>query len=208
MAPNAPSNVSATAGNGSVTATWSRATVMPDASAITGYRVTAVNASGVQTSVNAPLCSTACSATIPNLVNGQTYTVQVRALNAAGAGAPGTAPGSVSPVGGAVQSPTGVTAVPGAIGDATTSASVSWNASVQPAGVTVDGWRITAYNETGTRIKRVFMDEPVDATSAARSRSVTFATAGNVVFRVQAISADDAGTLSALSLPSNAAMAQ
>jgi hypothetical protein len=208
MAPNAPANVTATAGNGSLTAQWSPATTIPDATPVTGYRVTAVNASGVQTSVDAPLCTTACSATVPSLINGQPYTVQVRALNAAGAGAPGSA-GPVTPVGGAVQPPTGVTAVDGATDDTAITAPVSWTAPVQPAGVTVDGWRVTAFNaDTGTRIKRAFVDELVGATSPARSRTVDFATGGNVFFRVQAISADDAGTLSAQSLASNTALAQ
>ena len=52
MAPNAPTNVTWTAGDGWLGASWSPATAMPDASPITGYRVTAVNkTNGVQTSI-------------------------------------------------------------------------------------------------------------------------------------------------------------
>jgi Fibronectin type III domain len=207
--PNAPTNVTATAGNRSLTATWSPATTMPDATPVTGYRVTAVSISGVRTSVDAPVCTTSCTATVPNLVNGQAYDVEVRAINAAGASAPGRAPGSVSPVGGAVRAPTGVTAVAGATDDTVTTASVSWTAPAQPAGVTVEGWRITAFNaDTGSRIKRVFADEPDAATTADRSRVVNFATGSSVLFRVQAISADEAGTLSALSPASNTVLAR
>lgn len=207
-APNAPANVTATAGNGSVSVSWSPATTIPDSPAVTGYRVTAVSSSGLQTSVNAPVCTTACSATVPNLVNGDSYQVEVRAVSAAGDGTAGVA-GPVSPVGGAVQPPASVTALDGATGDAAFTASVTWTAPVQPAGVTVDGWRVTAFDAaSNARIKRVFMDETVGATDATRTRNVAFASEGSVFFRVQAISADDAGTLSALSPASNTVLAR
>jgi len=93
--PNAPRNVAAAAGNRSVTATWARATTIPDSPAVTGYRVTAINiASGLQTSVN--VAADARTATVPNLTNGRDYRVQVRALSDAGSGRPGTA-GPVTP---------------------------------------------------------------------------------------------------------------
>jgi len=210
-APNAPANVAATAGDGSVNVSWSPATTIPDSPAVTGYRVAAVNqTSGLRTSVDVPVCDTACSATVPSLVNGQMYDVEVRALSDAGASAPARVL-NVSPVGGVVEpptgatapnAPTGLTATRGGPGGAIT-ASVAWTAPVQPAGVTVDGWRVTAYDATtGARIKRVFVDEPV------RSRSVTFASGGQVFFKVQAIAADDAGTLSALSTASNSVLAR
>ncbi len=218
MAPNAPSNVTATAGDASVTATWSAATTMPDAPAINGYRVTAVNAGGVATSVNTP--AGASSATVPNLVNGQAYTVEVRALSVAGASAPGLAPNSVSPAAGGViqpptpgatapNAPTSVTALPGQNGTGNgITATANWTAPDQPAGVTIDGWRVTAYDaSSNARIKRVFVDEVASAT-AARSREVTFASGASVYFKVQAISADDAGTLSALSTQSNTVLAR
>lgn len=94
-APNAPRNVNATAGNRSATATWARPTLIPDGGAITGYRVTAVKVSdGVETSVN--VAASARTATVTNLINGQAYRVQVRALSAAGSSQAGTA-GPVTP---------------------------------------------------------------------------------------------------------------
>ncbi|MGH3336202.1 MAG: fibronectin type III domain-containing protein, partial [Nocardioides sp.] len=79
-APNAPTGVTATAGNQSATASWNPATTIPDGSPIVGYKVTAVNTtSNVETSVNVPSCTTACTATVPNLTNGATYRIQVRA---------------------------------------------------------------------------------------------------------------------------------
>ena len=210
MAPDAPTGVTATAGNQSATASWDPATTIPDASPITGYKVTAVNTtSNVETSVNVGLCTTACTATVPNLTNGATYRIQVRALNESGGlSKPGTATGTVSPAGvgvGKPVAPTVVSAADGLLDDASVDASVTWTAPVQPAGVTVETWRITAYDAaTDARIKRVFLDED----GATRTRTVGFTSSRSVVFKVQAIAADDAGTLSNLSNVSSAVNAQ
>ena len=217
VAPNAPTNVTATAGDASARVSWSPATVIPDGSPVTGYKVSAINtADNVETSIETPLCATApCSATVPNLTNGATYRIQVRALSAAGVGQPGSAAGTVSPVGAAVVqpvAPTVVTATSGDALDAAINATVTWDAPAQPAGVSVEAWRVTAYDPgagtTLTRIKRVFLDEPTDAVDAARTRTVGFATARPVVFKVQAIAADEAGTMSTLSGASNQVDAQ
>jgi Fibronectin type III domain len=213
-APNAPTGVTATAGNQSATASWSPATTVPDGSPVSGYKVTAVNtANNVETSVNVGLCTTACSATIPTLANGATYRIEVRALCEAGAySRSGTAPGTVSPSGvGVVRpaAPTGVAATAGSLADLPVDASVSWSAPAQPVGVTVEAWRITAYDATTLApIKRVFLDEPTAAADAGRIRTVGFASARSVVFKVQAIATDDAGTMSAPSAASSAVTAQ
>jgi Fibronectin type III domain len=209
LAPNAPTGVTATAGNQSVTASWTRSTTAPDGSPVSGYKVTATNTTNnVETSVNVGLCTTACSATIPTLTNGATYRIQVRALCDAGLySTPGTAAGTVSPAGvggGKPVAPTVVSAADGLLGDASVDATVTWTAPVQPNGVTVETWRITAYDATDARIKRVFLDE--DGTT--RSRTVAFSTSRPVTFRVQAIAADDAGTLSNPSNASSAVTAQ
>ena len=214
LPPNAPTGVTATAGNQSVTASWTRSTTAPDGSPVAGYKVSAINtANNVETSVNAPLCTTACSATIPSLANGATYRIQVRALSEAGGlSTPGTAPGTLSPAGvGVVRptAPTAVTATEGSLADLVTDATVTWSAPAQPAGVTVEAWRITAFDATTLApIKRVFLDEPAAPIDATRSRTVGFASARSVVFRVQAIATDDAGTLSVLSAASSAVTAQ
>ena len=86
---------------------------------------------------------------------------------------------------------------------------MGWNAPVQPAGVTVEAWRVTAYDAaTDARIKRVFLDEPAAPTGATRTRTVGFSSERSVVFRVQAIAADDAGTLGTLSDASSAVVAR
>lgn len=210
LAPNAPTGVTATAGNQSVRASWTKATTAPDGSPVAGYKVTAVNTTNnVETSVNVGPCTTACSATVPSLTNGATYRIEVRALCDAGLySAPGKAAGTVSPAGvgvGKPVAPTVVSAADGLVDDASVDASVTWTAPVQPTGVTVETWRITAYDAaTDARIKRVFVDE--DGTT--RTRTVQFASSRSVVFKVQAIAADDAGTLSNLSNASSAVTAQ
>jgi hypothetical protein len=213
-APNAPTGVTATVGNQSATASWNPATTIPDGSPITGYKVTAVNTtSNVETSVNVGLCTTACTATVPNLTNGATYRIQVRALSEAGGlSQPGTAPGTLSPAGGGAGRPVAPTVVTAAAGDPTdlsVDATVEWNAPVQPAGVTVEAWRITAYDAgTDARIKRVFLDEPTGSIDSTRTRTVGFSSERSVVFRVQAIAADDEGTVGILSDASSAVAAQ
>jgi len=91
-APNAPRNVAATAGNRSVTATWARPILVPDGGAITGYRVTAINArTDVETSVN--VAANARTARVTSLTNGQAYEVEVQARSGPRFGPAATAPG-------------------------------------------------------------------------------------------------------------------
>jgi Fibronectin type III domain len=212
MGPNAPTNVAATAGVGSVTATWTKATTIPDGSPITGYQVKAVNTvNSVGTTVEVPLCTTGCTATIPGLSSGVPYQIEVRAQSAAGMGKKGVAPTTVSPKASTLvqpAAPTGVTGTAGNLADLAVDARVAWTAPTQPTGVTVEAWRVTAYDAAGARIKRVFLDEPTGAADASRSRSIGFASARSVIFRVQAISADEAGTMSSLSAASTAVAAQ
>ena len=210
VAPNAPSNVQATAGSSSAVVTWDQATIEPDGAPVSGYQVKAVNTlNEVGTVVKVPLCTTGCTATVPTLTNGVPYQIEVRALSSAGLGKKGVMTGTVTPTDGALAgrplAPTAVTATPGETTDLPVNATVAWNAPEQPAGITVEAWRITAY-DAGTldRIKRVFLDEPSGATTTDRSRTVGFASAGSVVFRVQAIAADADGTMSPLSDPSAA----
>ena len=79
--PDAPTGVSATAGNGSATITWTAP--FDEESPITGYTVTASNSNPPKT------CSTtgATTCTISGLANGSSYTFTVTATNADGTGA-------------------------------------------------------------------------------------------------------------------------
>lgn len=89
--PDAPTSVTATAGQGSATITWTAPT-NDGGSAITGYTVTAVPI-GTCT----PNPATAATCTVSGLVNGTTYNFSVTATNAAGNSAP-SATASATPV--------------------------------------------------------------------------------------------------------------
>ncbi len=78
--PGAPTGVGVTSGNGSLSITWV-APVSNGGSPITSYQVS-TNGGVTWTSVAAPATSTI----IGGLVNGRSYRVRVRAVNAAGAG--------------------------------------------------------------------------------------------------------------------------
>jgi hypothetical protein len=94
--PDAPTGVTATAGNATGTVTWT-APVINGGDPITGYTVTA-SAGGAEQTVGA----SATSATVAGLTNGTVYTFTVRAVNDRGAStgadsnsvAPGTIPGA------------------------------------------------------------------------------------------------------------------
>jgi hypothetical protein len=215
--PAAPADVAATAGDASAEVSWSPVVAAPGGAAVAGYRVTAVNiANDVETSLVFGVCAAGCGASIPDLVNGRTYRIEVRALSAAGPSAPGVAPSTVTPSGvgqppaGAVPAaPTNLAAFRGNGNQRPITARITWWAPVQPAGVTVDGWRVSAYNaSTDALIMQVFIDEPLSARRAFRARTISFAKRGLVYFKVQAVGSDAAATLSALSPRSNKVLAR
>ncbi|MGY1653945.1 fibronectin type III domain-containing protein, partial [Geodermatophilus sp. SYSU D01119] len=89
-APGAPSGVTAVAGNGSATVSWSAA---PDGgSPVTGYTVTASPGGRTATTTGAT------TATVGGLTNGTAYTVTVTATNAAGTGPASARSSAVTPV--------------------------------------------------------------------------------------------------------------
>jgi PKD repeat protein len=117
--PGAPTGVTATAGNGQATVTWS-APGSDGGSPITGYTVTASPGGLTCTTAGALTC------TVIGLTNGNAYTFTVTASNAAGTGASSTASEPVTPTGpvgepiaGFYGTPTGTESSGGGSGGAT-----------------------------------------------------------------------------------------
>jgi hypothetical protein len=90
VAPGAPTSVSAVAGNGSASVSWT-APASNGGSPITSYTVTPYVGSVAQTTTVVPGSPPATTATINGLTNGTTYTFTVTATNAVGSG-PASAP--------------------------------------------------------------------------------------------------------------------
>jgi hypothetical protein len=135
--PDAPTEVRALPGNGSITASW-RGPTNPG-TAIDGYAMFVFDDNGY-TDKYAWVCSTCSTATVPGLVNGRTYFAVVYAHNANGWGANGISDR--------------VTAgTPGPAGNVTVtrgvdSANVSWTPAAS-AGNPVDSYGLFAFDANG-----------------------------------------------------------
>ena len=95
VAPAAPTNVSAVAGNASATVSFT-APANDGGSAITGYSVRVVNAAGTQVGLLRPTAGSPLVVT--GLTNGQAYRFEVTARNAAGTSVPSALSAAVTPV--------------------------------------------------------------------------------------------------------------
>ena len=94
-APAAPSGVSATAGNGSATVSWTAPS--DGGSPITSYTVTPYIGSSAQTPTTVNGSPPANQTTINGLTNGTTYTFTVTATNSVGDGPASTPSNAVTP---------------------------------------------------------------------------------------------------------------
>ena len=97
-APGAPTGVTASAGNGQATVSWS-APASNGGAEITGYTVTASPGGATCT-------TTATSCTVPGLTNGTDYTFTVKATNSAGEGTASSPSSAVTPTANAALTPT------------------------------------------------------------------------------------------------------
>jgi hypothetical protein len=140
--PGAPSAISATPEDGSVTLTWA-APASSGGSVILGYKVESSVTTGVWTVVNANTGSTFTTLTIGSLTNGTPIAFRVSAINVAGTGAT-LASARVTPsrASGAVRSLTA------RAGDARIA--LSWDAPVSTGGVAVTGYRIDKSTDGAT----------------------------------------------------------
>lgn len=130
--PSAPTNVVATGGVSSATISWNAPSSNGGAS-ITSYLVTSTVGSKSCTSTGTLSC------VVKGLVNGTSYSFQVRAINPVGPSAASVVSNAVVPATRAPSSPLSVTAVPGF-----NKAVVSWVRPIDTGGAAVTSFRVSA----------------------------------------------------------------
>ncbi|MCL2525813.1 MAG: fibronectin type III domain-containing protein, partial [Coriobacteriia bacterium] len=184
--PDAPTNLSASIGDSTITLTWSA----PDSdggSAITDYQV---SSDGGSTWTDVPMPG-ALSYSFTGLNNGQNYNLAVRAVNAAGSGAAATTSATPATVPAAVQS---LTLTPG-----DSQVIVSWTAPASDGGSAITSY-IVSYRVAGTS---TWLDWTPSASAATFSQTVTGLDNGtSYEFTVVAFNAQGPG---AMFLPPRAA---
>ena len=141
--PGAPTGVSAVGGNASAVVSFS-APVSDGGSAITGYTVTAADAT-TPANGGQSKAGSASPVTVTGLTNGDAYTFTVTATNGVGTGPASASSNSVTPSAPASVpgAPTGVSAVGG-----NASAAVSFSAPVSDGGSAITGYTVTAADAT------------------------------------------------------------
>ena len=137
-APGPATNVSATAGRGQATVTWSAPS---SGGPPTTYTVTPYIGSVAQPSTTVTGSPPVTTVAIPNLSAGSTYTFTVTASNPSGSAAASAPSNAVTPTASTVASaPQNVAATP-----ATGSALVTWAAPTNNGGSSLTGYTITPY---------------------------------------------------------------
>ena len=171
-APGAPAGVTATAGNGSATVTWTAPA--NGGSPITSYTVTPFIGSTAQTPVTVTGSPPATSTTVTGLTNGTAYTFTLTATNAVGTGAASAASNAVTPAAPTVPgAPAGVTATAG-----NQSATVSWSAPAN-GGSPITSYTVTPYlagvAQTATQVSGSPPATTANVTGLTNGSSYTFA---------------------------------
>jgi alpha-tubulin suppressor-like RCC1 family protein len=183
--PSQPTGVSAVAGNGQATVSWT-APVSNGGAAITGYAVVPYIGAAAQSPVG--FASTATTQVVTGLTNGTTYTFRVRAQNAAGFGSSSDPSAPVTPQGPITVpgTPTGVT---GTAGDG--QVSLSWSAPASNGGSAITGYVVTPSIDGVAQA-------PVTFSSVLTNQVVTGLANGTAyTFRVAAKNAAGTGAASA-----------
>ncbi|HET6508231.1 MAG TPA: DUF4082 domain-containing protein [Baekduia sp.] len=169
--------VTATAGKGSATVSWTAPSSggAPSSYVVTPYVGTTAKTATTVSGVPTPPTTT----TISGLTPGTTYTFKVTATNPTGSGPASNASNAVTPTAPtAPAAPTGVSAEP-----ATSSARVTWTASSTDGGSPITGYTITPYIGTTAQATTT-------AAASATSATVTGLTNGTTyTFKVTATNA-------------------
>lgn len=158
--PNAPTNVTAQAGNGSATITWT-APGSNGGSPITSYTVSALTG-GTPAGLTVQAAAPATSTTFAGLTNGTTYTFVVNAANGAGSGANSVPSNAVTPA-----APVPPPAPPAAVNLALT---INGPTSA-PANSTV-GYEILVTNSGTTAIAQVIVTDDFSAAAATLTSAI------------------------------------
>jgi hypothetical protein len=181
--PGAPAGATAVGGNGSAMLSWSAPTENPNLP-VTGYTVTP-SIGGVPQSPQT-FNTTATSANVTGLTNGQTYTFRVTASNVNGAGPPSGPTPSI--VVGVPTAPGPPSAVPG-----NGAAVVTWSAPAATNGSPVTGYTVTPYWGTTPLTPQTFASTATTQTITGLANGLT------LTFQVAARNANGTGVASASS---------
>ncbi len=163
QAPDAPTNVSATAGNARATASFTAPT-WDGGAAVSGYTVQASSATGVAAS--ATCAASPCAVT--GLTNGADYVLRVAARNSAGLGEL-SAPSSAVRPSGPPDVPTNAVATPGAA-----SAKVYWTEPANDGGSPITGY-VVQVRRTGSFSSVSCSASPCTVNGLINGASYTFA---------------------------------
>jgi hypothetical protein len=190
VAPSAPTGVTATAGNGQATVSW---TAPSDGnSPITSYTITPYVGSAAQTPKVISGSPPATTATVGGLTNGSSYTFTVTATNAVGTGPASAASNAVTPA--APTAPAAPTGVAATAGNAT--ATVTWSAPAN-GGSAITSYAVTPYLAGVAQAATTVTGSP-----PATTATVSGLTNGSsYTFKVTATNAIGTGPASAASNP-------